>query len=399
MLPLEGAERQRALGMAEQLLVAARGQIGRVREEVELAWAEVPYEPKDRRLYEGLTKLLSDACEFGAAPELDPVELRRRVFTEASEQRAELPSEASFDRQAVLDRIAAELGTPPDALERGLYADLKGAQRLESVPPQATPMSLVDAYETGQLQAALLRAVRVRLTVRCMDPYGYRRLFHRLKFQRLLHRIERLGDGSHRVDVDGPFSLFESVTKYGLQLASLVPALLECDHVSLEADVRWGKTRKPLKLVHELRGTPTEGEPVLRDDVAALFQRLQSAAGPWRVRPCSDVLDLPGVGLCVPDLLFERSGFRPVYLEVLGFWSRDAVWRRVELVERGLGASVVFAVSTRLRVSEAVLEGHESSALYVYKGSMSPRAVLEKVASLARRTGRDVEDTSQPGSC
>lgn len=384
LVPLEGAERRRAQDLAEQLLAVARDQIGHVREQVELAWAEIAYEPKERRLYEGLVKLVSDACEFGALPELDPAELRRRVFSAASEQRQGLSQDASFDRQEIIDRIAGELGISAEALERGLYADLKGAQRLEAVPAQWTSATLVDAYERGQLQAALLRAVSVRLIVRCTDPAGYRRLFHRLKFQRLLYRIERLPDGSHQVDVDGPFSLFESVTKYGLQLASLVPALLECDHVSLEADLRWGKTRKPGKLIHELRGASTEGEPLLRDDVAALLGRVQATAGPWRARPCSDVLDLPGVGLCVPDLVFERVGYRPVYFEVLGFWSRDAVWRRVELAEGGLEASVVFAVSTRLRVSEAVLEGHESSALYVYKGSMSPRAVLEKVASVAR---------------
>lgn len=384
LIPLEGAERARAQELAEQLLAVARQQIGRVREQVELAWAEIAVRPKERRLYEGLVKLVSDACAFGALPEVDPAELRRRLFTAASEERKGLADDASFDRQAIIDRIAGELRISAEALERGLYADLKGAQRLEAVPAQWTPEALVEAYERGQLQAALLRAVRVRLVVRCSDPAGYRRLFHRLKFQRLLYRIERLPDGSHQVDVDGPFSLFESVTKYGLQLASLVPALLECDHVRVEADLRWGKARKPLKLVHELRGASTASEPVLREEVAVLLERLQETASPWRVHPCSDVLDLPGVGLCVPDLVFERAGCRPVYLEVLGFWSRDAVWRRVELAEKGLGQSVVFAVSTRLRVSEAVLEGHESSALYVYKGTMSPRAVLEKVTSVAQ---------------
>ena len=50
-----------------------------------------------------------------------------------------------------------------------------------------------------------------------------------------------------------------------------------------------------------------------------------------------------------------RAG-APVYLEVLGFWSREAVWRRVELVERGLPHRILFAVSKHLRVSEAALD-------------------------------------------
>jgi predicted nuclease of restriction endonuclease-like RecB superfamily len=94
------------------------------------------------------------------------------------------------------------------------------------------------------------------------------------------------------------------------------------------------------------------------------------------------------VGLCVPDLVFTHrdSGAR-VYLEVLGFWSRDAVWRRVELVERGLPHRILFAVSDRLRVSEAVLGGEAPGALYVYKGVMSARAVEEHLDRLLLRPG------------
>jgi hypothetical protein len=72
-----------------------------------------------------------------------------------------------------------------------------------------------------------------------------------------------------------------------------------------------------------------------------------------------------------------------VYLEVLGYWSRDAVWKRVELVEKGLGERIVFAVGQHLRVSEAALDGGLPGALYVYKRTMIARAVLERVDALA----------------
>ena len=41
-------------------------------------------------------------------------------------------------------------------------------------------------------------------------------------------------------------------------------------------------------------------------------------------------------------------------------------------------------MSSRLRVSEEVLEEDASGALYVYKGTMSARAVAERLESLAR---------------
>ena len=68
-------------------------------------------------------------------------------------------------------------------------------------------------------------------------------------------------------------------------------------------------------------------------DVAELHRRVRRRleVEQPRLRP-DRALDLPGVGLSAPDLVFERAG-ATIYLEVMGYWSRDAVWRRVELVE------------------------------------------------------------------
>ena len=91
---------------------------------------------------------------------------------------------------------------------------------------------------------------------------------------------------------------------------------------------------------------------------------------------------MPGAGLCVPDLVFRRaSDPEPVYVELLGYWSREAVWRRVELVERGLPHKVVFLVSSKLRVSEAVLDS-EHAALQVFRGKPSAKSLERKLTEL-----------------
>jgi hypothetical protein len=88
----------------------------------------------------------------------------------------------------------------------------------------------------------------------------------------------------------------------------------------------------------------------------------------------------------VPDVQFvhQETG-QTVYLEVLGFWSRDAVWKRIELAHKGL-AAVVFAVSKHLRVSEAALDEGLPAALYVYARVMNAHAVLQRVQEVAART-------------
>jgi hypothetical protein len=95
---------------------------------------------------------------------------------------------------------------------------------------------------------------------------------------------------------------------------------------------------------------------------------------------------LPGVGLCVPDLRFTRlEDGVVVFLEVLGFWSREAVFRRLDLVRGGLPATILFAVPERLRVSETLLDDRDDAALYVWKGVMHRGAIEEKLAQLAGR--------------
>jgi len=198
-------------------------------------------------------------------------------------------------------------------------------------------------------------STKVTVDVRCDSAGVIRSLFRRLKFLRLLHSITKSGEG-FRIVIDGPFSLFESVTKYGLALALVLPALQGCDRWRLEADIRWGKERTAL--VFRLAGeSPGAGAAApLPDEVEALVRAFRALETPWRVSTNTRILDLPGVGLAIPDLVFERAdgGARErVYLEVMGYWSRAAVWRRVELVQAGLGESILFAVSSRLRAAAA----------------------------------------------
>ena len=48
-----------------------------------------------------------------------------------------------------------------------------------------------------------------------------------------------------------------------------------------------------------------------------------------------------------------------------------------DLVEAGLPEPIIFAVSSKLRVSEEVLDDDLPGSLYVYKGTMWPKQVLE----------------------
>jgi predicted nuclease of restriction endonuclease-like RecB superfamily len=387
LVPLDAAARLRARAHAEAMIAIAAAHVGRTRDEVEEALGAVDVGPREVRLRDGLGKLIEDRCDFVTCDEGAADALRHEVFAHACSIRGGLQAVERFDRRAVLAAIGSRRGMPVEDVERALFADLRGAQVLSAFDAPS-PATLVAEYETGQAQAVLLRAVKVTVDVKCASAGALRALFHRLKFLRLLHTVEARGEG-HRITIDGPFSLFESVTKYGLQLALVVPALEGCDSWRLEAELRWGKDRTPLvfRLAGQGERTGDAAAPALSDEVQALVRSFNALGTGWRVSPNTDVLELPGVGLCVPDVVFERPYYGAardrVYLEVMGYWSRAAVWRRVELVVAGLPARIVFAVSARLRVSEEVLDGALPGALYVYKQTMSAKAIAERLDALS----------------
>jgi len=372
--------RARAEAIARDLVAIAKEAVGKTRGELESALAAVDAEARDAKVRAGLAKLVLDRCAFEQAPSVSPEELRAALFSRAAAERRE---HGHVDRAIIVAEIASAHDLGPDALERALYADLKTSHTVLSFDPIA-PGALVELFARGQAQGVLLRAERVVARVRCSSPGALRALFRALKFHRLL--FTAIADGDAQViGIDGPMSLFEAGTKYGPRLAMALPALEACDALELEAIVRWGKERTRLSFKHaHTSATPAEEAP-LPDEVEALRAAIAKGDYGLDVRRSSAILSLPGVGTCVPDLELRDARGRIAYVEVLGFWSRDAVWRRVELAERGLGARIVFCVSSRLRVSEEVLPESLPAALYVYKGSMSARSVADRAKALLDR--------------
>ena len=96
-------------------------------------------------------------------------------------------------------------------------------------------------------------------------------------------------------------------------------------------------------------------------------------------------------GALVPDVVVTHPDGRRCFIEVLGFWSRDAVWHRIDLARQGLlPAPMVFCFSERLRVSEEALGPTDvdassvtlAAALIAFKGSLSARTVAQRLLAL-----------------
>ena len=408
LVKLSKSDEAIALDLSSQLIVAFERSIGNKRDELVERLADLVVAPRHLKVAEGLKKLLFDRSTFESPEEINPSELRSIVFSKASQMRAALAEGERFERQSALIAAASELELDIYRIDDVLFADLKGEQKLVRFD-RLHPQQLIEEYKLAQEQAVLLRASELIIRVRCQTPTTYRYLFRQLKFRRLLFEVKPiLTSSGHHLDesgqavesdeyelkLSGPHNLFRASTKYGLQLALVLPILRVCDAWQLSARVHWGKERQPLDffLDHTHSASPQRPNPEcdvdLPEEVETLLKQLKKNKTQWRARRATKIIHLPGVGLCIPDLILSHPERRDrVYFEVMGYWSRDAVWKRIELVEAGMSERVIFAVSSRLRVSEQALDEDLPSALLVYKGAILVRRLVELLDELVPPLG------------
>jgi hypothetical protein len=386
---LTGPAAERLYPVVRYYVDTHEAKIGCTRDEIDESLAAMEVTARDRVAALGLRKVIEDRCTYEVAEGADPEVLRGEVFWAAARAHQALDVRADFDRDAVLAEVAAKLAKTPAEIEAGLYADLHGSEVLKGFESLSSAAALA-RYNLGLAQAILLRAKRVTVQLGGEDPRVYRRIFRSIRFHQLIHVVRALPGGGYAIELDGPFSLFDSVQRYGFRLALFLPSILGCASFALRAEVLWGKEREPFTFLLDAKDglvpcvpDPPDTTPEL-DLFMAAFTRLES---PWTVAQSDRIFALPGEEVCVPDLVFTSGETgEEVYLEVFGFWSRAAVWRRVEQIQRGgLPCRILLAVGKQLRVSEEVLGEEEAGELYVYKGTISPRAVLERLDGEKRK--------------
>jgi predicted nuclease of restriction endonuclease-like RecB superfamily len=350
------------LEVAERLLALFHGQEGRTRGELEEEQAELFGDDPGQIVHQGLAKLLEDRCEFEIASGHPPEAIRAAVFRLATRERQHGSGDAlaPFDRDAVLREAANELTLTPEAVEQGLFADLKSEQRLVHFK-DISAERLLQRYNVALAQAVLYRCIAMHVTIRNEPPQRYRQLLRRVKFHRLICEMERVAESSWRLHLDGPLSLFSATQKYGLQLALFFPAVLLCHDFEVRAELRWGPQRKPKEflaapgdgLVSHYSDTGTYVPPELGMFVELFRKRVAD----WDILEETEVFPLGSAGFWVPDFrLIHRPTKRRVLFEVLGFWRRSSAEQHLARLRQHVTEPFLLAVSDQLHIEEAELE-------------------------------------------
>lgn len=329
---------------------------GVTRGELEEAVAEEARIRPDHKRLRGLAKVMFDRGEFATgAPSaegemVDPILLRDRVFRASAKAGPLALGEDVLGRpttRSVLEAVGLEFGLSAEQVRDGLYADRKEEQRLTSCEVPA-PEGLIDRYNLALVQSLLLRATKLTVTLETPTAPRVRQLLRHAKFHQLMHRAWREGDLLH-LEVDGPESVLKQSTRYGLKLASFLPAVLLQERWSLVAEVIWGKARKRLAVDGStgLKTTLVDRGAYVTREAGWFKERFEALGCDWTLEEGSEPIDLGGRAVVMPDFTLRRAG-RVAHLEIIGVWRKDYLERRVEWLRAYGPGNLILAVSRKL---------------------------------------------------
>ena len=389
----------RALGFGKPDLERARTVIelfkahdGHRRGELDEALRADEGEGTDYRVRRGLAHLLySERCEFQTQSILEPEQLRDRVFAAAARVRPNLSTGTKLLDDLALD-LTVELERPISGaeLEASLYADLKENQLVAFEPVEA--QWLLERYNLAQAQGVLYRSSELVITAHRNDPGEYKLLFRYLKLFGLMHRITGDVDAGYSIFLDGPASLFKPSTRYGIQFAKFLPAMLHASKWSLDALIHPRVQFADQSQVPEAHFTLDSSTPLkshyakgkVFDSILehSFAERFEKTKTDWTLEREVDLVDLGGT-VMIPDFRLVHTDGRAVLLEIVGFWRADYLRRKFDKLRRSNRRDIVIAVSQKLNIGEsgANLDGLEDQIVW-FKGALDPKIVLEAAERL-----------------
>ena len=352
-------------------------------------------EDTDYRIKRGLAHILrSSFSTFEIVSPLDPQDLRQRVFSLAA---ASPPSPAAAQRH--LETLAAQLSqelnkdVEPIHIQQGLYADLK-ENRILTQFEAPTPEALIHRYNLSQVQGIFYRASHVVLNLHRNDPGEYKLMFKYLKLFRLMAYIEGEADQGFTITIDGPASLFKASTRYGLDIAKLVPAILHVTRWHLSATLQWkdsytkARSEKTYTLdaACDLVSHYPPGKPYDSMVEAAFAERwaslVKKGKTQWQLEREVDLIPIPG-SVMIPDFRLVHPNGQVYLLEIVGYWRPDYLRKKFAQVQKSEQRNLILAVSERLNLAKAGVDPKQVSAEIVwFKDKLQPKPLLTLLETL-----------------
>ncbi len=342
----------------------------------------------DYKLVRGICHLLEKRCIYASPSNFcshsqnndnptSAVHFRRKIFEESSQVGYPI---TEYERKSILQKIASKYNLSIDELEIAMWSDLDKNKDLKNFD-SLSPLQLIAWYNLSLLQTLLLSCVKLEFTV-----YGG------LTWKKILRRVKQLGlmyflhygsnnfesdsnghtkDNKHlEVDkknnkgitctVDGPLNIVKMTDRYGMAMAKLIPLIIFTEKWSIDA-VILRKSISGIKKTYSFHLSNTDKDVPLFDASNIHFQPevtseprlsfnlyslddfdsnvekkfmdkfVEFSIG-WKLIREPDPLILSDGKAFIPDFVFEKYGIK-VYLEIVGFWTKEYLKRKLEKIK------------------------------------------------------------------
>ena len=300
-------------------------------------------------------------CEEAAAR---PARAREALFTEAA-------GPAERPRSEILSAAAARLGVSIADLDAALLADIP-TERIVRPPAQIPSVDGAALHvNMAIVQGLLFRATVVRIRA----EGTVRPLVRQARLRGLLWTV-RVGSPPE-LTISGPFALFRRTLLYGRALAELLPFLARTARFDLVARCCVRGQVGEIRL--------RSGDPIFPAAVPQTFDsKLEErfARDFKKIAPDWDLVREPepvraGDTLIFPDFVVQHrlDPSRRYLLEIVGFWTKDYIEKKLERLRRAGIANLILAIDDDRRCADDDLP--IGAQLVRFRRRVDPTKVLE----------------------
>jgi uncharacterized protein len=360
------------LPFLERALTVYRSMVGRTRGQVRNA-ARLALEGLRPDRVEPVVKLVDDVATYEWPSRRRWAERRVRVFETAARVHPVLdaPSSAS-----VLGESIGLVAPSHEETVADLYADHPEFHVLRDFPPEYGADTLRAEYDLAQAQALLYSATRVTVDA----EQDFKHILRYARLARLLHRLERVGDG-YRFTLDGPNSVLRRTRVYGVDFARFLAALVRTRDWRLTAEIELRKGWRPFSFhltADDGLGAGRAPAPVFDSSLEEAFSRRFGAERDgWRLFREAAVLETAG-SLLVPDFVFRHEDGTEVLLEIVGYWTPEYLDEKFRKLRGVRAANLLVAVPKAL----ALRAGRLPAAVVTFARRLRVSDVLPKLEAV-----------------
>ncbi|MBO7329218.1 MAG: DUF790 family protein [Lentisphaeria bacterium] len=316
------------------------------RQEIEETVSSIIRSSVDVKIASGLNKLLLDRCEFSLPADADYPALRKKYFLLAAEK---LKS-GNFTGE--------ELRKLPEVENIDLYGDLPDFEKLIRFKT-ITPSALLHRYNLALAQGLLYYARKVTVKLNNPEQNELRKLLKAVKFFRLLAYITRKDKKHFTIEFSGPYEIIDSSTKYALQLANLLPAIVNAGQWELSAGIKIKDRDFTLKLSHKsnLVSHYRQLASYIPEEIRLYHHSFNDKQSIWQIIGETPFIDGGNQELIFPDLSFISTETGNIFhVELFHRWHAGELPKRIKLLKENPDLPLILGIDRALAKSEENFE-------------------------------------------